>query len=210
MGSYKMARCSNNSKSTLVINPNGVLFGSGSHSRPITMQQDPLVDGPTDVESSSSSSIRQESWALAPWSESYTSNAASSGDQTMIREPLPADSIPSPSTSPRQLPASQPSKLTRVTTLGSPNLSASTTWENPDGGQVCFSPLAHNSDATTSGSRSLLRRIFDRPWVQPTIALTKLLITLIALFVYSHRVFVMAEWTEKNDMLQACAQLARV
>lgn len=173
------------------------------------MQKDPLVNGSTDVESSSSSSVRQESWALAPWSESHTSNAAPS-DQTMIREPLPADSIPSPSTSPRQLPASQPSKLTRATALGSPNLSASSTWENPDGGQVCFSPLAHNPDATTSGSRSLLRRIFDRPWVQPTIGLTTLLITLIALFVYSHRAFVMAAWTEKNDMLQACAQLAQV
>ena len=46
--------------------------------------------------------------------------------------------------------------------------------------------------------------------MQPTIGVTTLLITLIALFVYSHRSFVMAKWTEGNDMLQACAQLVEV
>lgn len=61
-----------------------------------------------------------------------------------------------------------------------------------------------------SKGRSIVQRLFDRSWVQPAIGLTTLLITLIALFVYSHRSFVMAKWTEKNDILQACAQLVQV
>ncbi len=57
---------------------------------------------------------------------------------------------------------------------------------------------------------SMIQRLFGGSWMQPTIGVTTLLITLIALFVYSHRSFVMAKWTERNDMLQACSQLIEV
>ncbi|KAL8771243.1 MAG: hypothetical protein Q9194_004936 [Teloschistes cf. exilis] len=68
-------------------------------------------------------------------------------------------------------------------------------------------PLLSPDDHEFPRGQSMLQRLFDRSWVQPAIGLTTLLITLIALFVYSHRSFVMAKWTEKNDILQACAQL---
>ncbi|KAI4221221.1 MAG: hypothetical protein L6R36_007052 [Xanthoria steineri] len=74
-------------------------------------------------------------------------------------------------------------------------------------------PLSQNrSDATEWGNqrRSITQRLFEKSWIQSTIGITTLLVTLIALFVYSHRGFVMAKWTEENDMLQACAQLIDV
>lgn len=71
-------------------------------------------------------------------------------------------------------------------------------------------PLLSSDDHEFPRGQSMLQRLFDRSWVQPAIGLTTLLITLIALFVYSHRSFVMAKWTEKNDILQACAQLIQV
>lgn len=71
-------------------------------------------------------------------------------------------------------------------------------------------PLPSSNHHENPRGQSMLQRLFDRSWVQPAIGLTTLLITLIALFVYSHRSFVMAKWTEKNDILQACAQLIQV
>ncbi|KAL8692996.1 MAG: hypothetical protein Q9218_002085 [Villophora microphyllina] len=71
-------------------------------------------------------------------------------------------------------------------------------------------PLPQPESGEDLEGRSIIQRLLERNWVQPAIGLTTLLITLIALFVYSHRSFVMAKWTEKNDMLQACAQLIQV
>ncbi|KAL8727532.1 MAG: hypothetical protein Q9181_005680 [Wetmoreana brouardii] len=82
-------------------------------------------------------------------------------------------------------------------------------WSPSPTSPTSFSPLPGSpaeDDKATEG-HSIVQRLFDRSWVQPSIGLTTLLITLIALFVYSHRSFVMAKWTEENDMLQACAQL---
>lgn len=168
------------------------------------MKNDALADSSTDIESSSSSSIRPNSSALTPPTSISDPTAAPPEHQTPIRKPLPDDSIFAPPKLPPQVPVAP------LGSHGSLNLSGSTTWTNPVGGQACFLSSRHNSHATTPESRSLVQRMFDRSWVQPTIGLTTLLITLIALFVYSHRAFVMAKWTERNDMLQACAELVQV
>ncbi|KAL9021018.1 MAG: hypothetical protein Q9185_001774 [Variospora sp. 1 TL-2023] len=167
------------------------------------MQKDALADSSTDIESFSSSSIRQNSSALTPPTSISDPTAAPPEHQTPIRNPLPDDSIFAPPKLPPQAP------VARLGSHASLNLSGSTTWTNPVGGQACVLSSRHDLHATTSESRSLVQRMFDRSWVQPTIGLTTLLITLIALFVYSHRAFVMAKWTERNDMLQACAELVQ-
>ncbi|KAL9598995.1 MAG: hypothetical protein Q9219_004109 [cf. Caloplaca sp. 3 TL-2023] len=84
------------------------------------------------------------------------------------------------------------------TTCGDPSQSST---------RSSLSPQASNLESDTPQGLSIAQRVFDRSWIQPAIGLTTLLVTLIALFVYSHRTFVMAKWTEENDMLQACAQL---
>lgn len=90
-----------------------------------------------------------------------------------------------------------------------PTPSPSNTWGALSGDSTCYSSSTRSfsSETNTSKKSSIMQRFFDRAWIQPAIGLTTLLITLIALFVYSHRSFVMAKWTEENDMLQACAQL---
>lgn len=93
-----------------------------------------------------------------------------------------------------------------------PTPSPSNTWGHLSGDSTCCSSLTRNPTSETEApeSPSIMQRFFDRAWIQPAIGLTTLLVTLIALFVYSHRSFVMAKWTEENDMLQACAQLIQV
>lgn len=91
-----------------------------------------------------------------------------------------------------------------------PSLSA--TLGNWSPSSTIFSSSQNHSDPTEGENKrqSITQRLFERSWIQPTIGITTLLVTLIALFVYSHRSFVMAKWTEENDMLQACAQLIDV
>ncbi|KAL8678109.1 MAG: hypothetical protein Q9186_005515 [Xanthomendoza sp. 1 TL-2023] len=92
--------------------------------------------------------------------------------------------------------------------------SISATLENWSPGSTFYSspeePSSDKHSQLQEARQSVVQRLFERSWIQPTIGITTLLVTLIALFVYSHRSFVMAKWTEENDMLQACAQLIEI
>lgn len=127
----------------------------------------------------------------------------------------PDIAIPMPSGPPLELPGiqQQQQQTTASDCYLSEEHSLTATLGNWSRSPTFFSPSSEDPSASSKGlsrRQSIVQRLFERSWIQPTIGVTTLLVTLIALFVYSHRTFVMAKWTEKNDMLQACAQLIQV
>ena len=169
-----------------------------------------LTSAPAPLRVSPSSTLSSDSSASATPS---TAASISTFGHAQVK-PLPPtpganpSRSPSPTAASSQVNASQ-NALPSGPSL-SPNPSLSTTLR-------AFSPnptLAFRSTqgtATSGGTASsVTERLFQRPWIQPTIGVVTLIVTLIALFVYNHRSFIMAKWTEENDMLQACAQLLQV
>lgn len=172
------------------------------------------MEGSTGFEPSSSFSTQQSSPPSTPCPGSPSWTLSNSDKAVLEPETAKQKTIsPAPMSTPTGLrslsPASQHHNMMRFEAGRPPNLSTSSTWDVPSVESTCFSSTVQDSDPRTR-KRSVIQRAFDKSWVQPTIGLTTLLITLIALFVYSHRSFVIAKWTEENDMLQACAQLVQV
>lgn len=175
------------------------------------MQDEKFVANYGDVGSSRSSPTQPRSPSLILHSSSPASVLPNPSKMVVGHEGTAGKILPEiprsmPSEQPPRSTTSQHQQMTAYDDQDPGNLSTATTWEVPVAGSTYFS---NNPTSTTKG-RSTLQQAFDKSWVQPTIGLTTLLVTLIALFVYSHRSFVMAKWTEKNDMLQACAQLVQV
>lgn len=171
----------------------------------LTMQKEYTFDqfihnGPAPIPST-----QQTSPSSAPCPGSQTSTLPSPRvgiprSQTMVPKLVPVVPRSTPSELPPGSPAVQRQHIAGFDVEDAPSLSTSTTWDVPSVKYTCFSPTAHDADSRIS-KRSVIQRVFDKSWIQPTIGLTTLLITLIALFVYSHRGFVTAKWTEKNDLL---------
>ena len=176
-----------------------------------------MVDTSNDVGSTASPSLKQP---LPSWTQRSSSGTFIPSDLSVMSEelrPMPPNALPQISHSTTTDIPSEASTLGQYEADGvdpsDPNIpTPSTTWGSLSESPTCIASSTNDSypNAGSSETQSIVQRVFDRSWIQPAIGLTTLLVTLIALFVYSHRSFVMAKWTEENDMLQACAQLIQV
>jgi hypothetical protein len=66
------------------------------------------------------------------------------------------------------------------------------------------------ADAQGSAWLGLGRWVSKRGWFQSILGITSLLMAMVSLFVYGHRSYEMARWSERNDLLQMCAGLIQV
>lgn len=136
------------------------------------------------------SSVLRQSRSSAALNRSSTLVQAAQANAKRTYPTLSTD-FAAPTTSNPPLPSPQHARITTsdFCLTSEPSLPAhSESWSSSS---TIFSLSQNRSDATEweNQRRSITQRLFEKSWIQPTIGITTLLVTLIALFVYSHRSF---------------------